>query len=812
MNLTSTAGGEVERSDALEAIPNRQMQLPNFSEQRSVKGFGIRTKAIALATIFGVLPVLGVGAYAYRVAHNSIARQISLEKIAESKELANQLSHFLQEQLVDVQMVARVAGTVNEEVKEHHADDNPQQQQAIAKEELEKQLTAFGRNYNIYSYLGLYDIQGNEIVRAHGFNKERHQKNSYFQQVVDTGLPAISEPLVTNSAGYNIFSIYIAAPVKQISGKTTAIVVAKIPVSYVGDVVFGGVGLRKGTNFSIVNSSSQVFQNFGESERGSLGYKITEEVPRFHKVDTKRQSKAWIDNTDEGEVLQVYAPMKFEPIRRKGELNWSIITTTETAIAFAPQRHLLHAIGLGTLLAAAILTVLAAILANYAIQPVLQATAAVEKFGQGDLDTRIQIQGNDELAVLAININKMAEQIQTLLTNLQENAIKMQQQNEQVVQESQVLQADVSNLLDVVSAVEEGNLTVQAPMSDRVTGLVADTLNRLIEELASIIFEVQSQAQQTAENATDLQNLATVTVQQAQQQAQSVSEVKSLMVNVTALSQGAAQQALVADEAVQQAQEAAIQGQQEMETMTDGIATLQQGTDQIIRRVQTLTEFVKLAAQFTQGQKRVATMTRVLALNASTLVARAAGQEDPEQFASIAREFETIANQVNELATQTSQSLILLQQRTDQIQTVVSGLNRDVQEIGHLVVNFTGGVEQSRQAFNNITTITEQVAQVGQQVSQSSQAIAEVAQTTLRSIQDIATAADTTKQQAGLTLGQSQAVGQAAYTLLELVRFFRLSTEPNQDGLAREDGQIDALGSNDRSASTLPMLTTAFIK
>ena len=96
-----------------------------------------------------------------------------------------------------------------------------------------------------------------------------------------------------------------------------------------------------------------------------------------------------------------------------------------------------------------------------------------------------------------------------------------------------------------------------------------------------------------------------------------------------------------------------------------------------------------------------------------------------------------------------------------------------------MMFNFTSGVEQSRQAFNNITTATQQVAQVGQQVSHSSSAIAEAAQNTLSSIQDIVAAVDATKQQAHLTRKQSRAVGKAADTLLELVRFFRLSAHNN---------------------------------
>ncbi|MGK5512411.1 hypothetical protein ACSNN5_30640, partial [Brevibacillus formosus] len=78
---------------------------------------------------------------------------------------------------------------------------------------------------------GIYDLQGQEIVRARSSTKQTNQKNlPYFQQVLNTGLPAISEPIITNSAGYDSFSIYIASPVKQSGGKTIAIVVAKIPV------------------------------------------------------------------------------------------------------------------------------------------------------------------------------------------------------------------------------------------------------------------------------------------------------------------------------------------------------------------------------------------------------------------------------------------------------------------------------------------------------------------------------------------------------------------------------------------------------
>lgn len=360
---------------------------------------------------------------------------------------------------------------------------------------------------------------------------------------------------------------------------------------------------------------------------------------------------------------------------------------------------------------------------------------------------------------------------------LETRAVELLEQKQATNEENQVLQADVVQILDVVSALEEGDLTVQATVSDRMTGLVADTLNRLIEELAQIMSVVLSTAQQVTQGADEVEQLAARAAQQTQQQAQSVSEVQALVVNFNDLSQKTAQQAVVSDEAVQQVQGGVTQGQQEMATMSQESKVLHQATEQIVKRAQMLTNFVGLSAQFAKDQKRVAALTRVLALNASMIAARASEQQDPEQFASVAREFETIATQVNDLAVQTNQSLLVLQQRTDQIQTVVSGINQDLQEITNSVNQVNLSVQQSHQVFDNIKTATDQVAQVGQQITTSSQAIATTAQSTLRSIQDIAKVTAQTEQHSRFTREQAGLMDQLARTLLEKVRFFRLSAD-----------------------------------
>ncbi|NJL41943.1 MAG: hypothetical protein HC899_38790, partial [Leptolyngbyaceae cyanobacterium SM1_4_3] len=264
----------------------------------------------------------------------------------------------------------------------------------------------------------------------------------------------------------------------------------------------------------------------------------------------------------------------------------------------------------------------------------------------------------------------------------------------------------------------------------------------------------------------------------AEQQTESVIQVQNLIETVDGLSQEATQQVSATSEAVQLTQTATRQGQREVTTIFEGIGSLQQNTNQISKRVEMLTSYVELAAQFAKDQKRIASMTRILAVNASMLANRAAVQQDPQQFASITREFETVAAQVDDLASQTNQSLILLQQRTDQIQTTVSGLDYDVQEISQQVSDFTVGVDQSLQVLNTIQTANEQVDQTWQQVVQSNRAIANAVQTALQSVRTIAAIAVETSNQANLTKDQTHQIEQLAQTLLRTVDFFKLRPSP----------------------------------
>ena len=363
---------------------------------------------------------------------------------------------------------------------------------------------------------------------------------------------------------------------------------------------------------------------------------------------------------------------------------------------------------------------------------------------------------------------------QDLEKRIEQRTEELAAKEQETREESEVLQEDVSQLLDTVCAIEEGDLTVEAPVSDRVTGLVSDTLNRLIEELSSVLAQVFQTTDRVSQNTKQLDSVTNQVAGYAQKEAQSVRQVLELTDKVVKSALDSAEQIQASVDSLQTLQTAVEQGRDSSVMLTEGIGVLQQGTDQIVQQMKTLGEFVGLTDQFLQEQSQISGMTQVLAMNASLVAARASEQRDPAQFVVVAREFESIANQVSSLAQRTSDGLVSLEQRSNQIHNVVTSIDANVQNLGGLVREFTQGVEQSSQILENVEKTTQEAVQAGQVVALFSQDIIESAQSTTEVIQEIAELASKTEELTQATLEQSEQMETLSSELLTTIRFFRL--------------------------------------
>jgi methyl-accepting chemotaxis protein len=468
---------------------------------------------------------------------------------------------------------------------------------------------------------------------------------------------------------------------------------------------------------------------------------------------------------------------KYYAFRRINDNKWWVL-------AVLPQSYVLERvlpIAVGTTVAVGTILILIVLWfvwsLNRRLSPILNECDKLATAKGGELALP---KGKDEIDRLDASVKNMMAQIANNEERIKQEVTAAVTEQERInaereaERESAILEQEVGTLLDVVSAFEEGDLTTEAEVSDRATGLVADTLNRLRERLSEIISNVLGTAQRVAKGAEDLENLAGTVAENTVSQAQSVSEGRALTEQVALSAQNSVNQVQISNQALLEVQATVGSGQVAIDQLTDGIAVLQKGSAQIVQRMKTLGEFVGLAEQFVQDQSQIASLTQVLAINATLVAARAAEQKDPKLFTGVAREFEAIAGQVNDLATQTSDGLTVLRQRTSQIQAVVSAVDAEVQNLGGLVAGFTAGVEQSQIAFATVQTKTSEVSGVGQKVTDSSLEIAAASDSTAKYMSEIATLAQRTAELTGNARLQAEQMGDLAQRLLEGIRFFRL--------------------------------------
>jgi methyl-accepting chemotaxis protein PixJ len=387
---------------------------------------------------------------------------------------------------------------------------------------------------------------------------------------------------------------------------------------------------------------------------------------------------------------------------------------------------------------------------------------------------------------------KSQESLQELNLSLDRQKQQLQQQEQQIKQEKEILQTDVSTLLETVSAVEKGNLTAIAPVSDRVTGLVANTLNRSIEQLAEVLVQVAATAEQVTQNSEQLDESSKIVAINAQQQAQEVIKVLKLTEQVQSSAQSSVAQIAIASESLKEVQTAVQTGELAINELSQGIRILQGGAKEIVEQTENLKEFVTLTDQFVQEQSQLAELIQSLAMGATLISARATAQQDPKQMLVLGKEFETIANQIKSLAEQTNKNLGLLQKRTDRVQDAVFIITQDLQGLEKLVDGFTADVDKSNRAFSTIQSTSDMAIAAGETVTRASQQIEQTASATTIAIDDIARLAERTTQ---LTQERVNRLRQTSNRLMQRIQFFRLPERAGDriDLSVEKNGTVDII-------------------
>ncbi len=382
----------------------------------------LRTKATALAIALGTLPVLGTGTTAYYFTSQKMAEEAIAQQQARAFSLANEIDSFMLGCYRDTLVLSQL-----------DVLRNPRVRAATSYQEKQATLDAYLKRGYVNIVVG--DLQGNSILSTtRAKTSKNYRKLDWFKEVIRTNRPYIIPP--RKSVVDNVFSIIVAAPIiDTVTGKTIGVVRIRSDVDYVNSFLQAeskkltdSVARLKPGQFFLVNDRDKIFAASDPETIGEDAQTIFASAAAKLNVEGKVSSVRDLRLADQQHYLGSFAPIR--GLAEMPRLDWSAIIVQPTAEVFATQNNLLWTFAVGTGITALLVGATAAYVANRATQPILVAAAAVKKLGQGQLDTHLVVSGDDELAVLGSNINRMAEQLQTLLAEQTAVARQLRQAKE----------------------------------------------------------------------------------------------------------------------------------------------------------------------------------------------------------------------------------------------------------------------------------------------------------------------------------------------------------------------------------------------
>ena len=229
-------------------------------------------------------------------------------------------------------------------------------------------------------------------------------------------------------------------------------------------------------------------------------------------------------------------------------------------------------------------------------------------------------------------------------------------------------QEAILQLLDEMSSLADGDLTVQATVTEDITGAIADAVNFAIEQLRELVKGIKFTSQEVAGSAMATRDSTSELAKAAEAQAEQVGAATATVQEMAKSFDSMAKRSSESSEVARKSVDIANTGGKKVRETINGMDTIRdqiQGTSKRIKRLGESTQEIGDIVELING---FAEQTNVLALNAAIQAASAGGAG--KGFAVVADEVQTLAESATH-STRRIESLVQTIQ-ADTFEAVVS--------------------------------------------------------------------------------------------------------------------------------------------
>ncbi|WP_299332147.1 methyl-accepting chemotaxis protein [Haloplanus sp.] len=442
--------------------------------------------------------------------------------------------------------------------------------------------------------------------------------------------------------------------------------------------------------------------------------------------------------------------------------DWVLMTHSPKSTMFALQQQVSRNILLvaaSSLLGFGVIIVL---IKRRTIDTLDELTAKANALEAGNLDTDLRSARVDELGQLYAAFGSMRDSLRESLDEAESARERAEDERKRAEEERERSEALVDHLeatADEYSAgmqrAADGDLSVRltpddendamAQIAEAFNGMATD-LERTVAEIREFADEVAASSQEVTAGAEEIRTASREVAESVQEisagadrQQASLRDASDEMQTLSGTVEEVAASANQVASTAQQASDLGVTGQRAAADAIDEMETIEANTDETIASVEGLVEEVAEVSEIVDLISDIADQTNQLALNASIEAARAG--DAGEGFA-------VVADQVKELAAETTQATEQIDARIERIQSSTTETADDIREMEEGVSAGASTVEEALDALEELARQVEETNTGVQEITRATDDQASATEETVGMIDEVTEVAERTSNEA----------------------------------------------------------------
>lgn len=327
-------------------------------------------------------------------------------------------------------------------------------------------------------------------------------------------------------------------------------------------------------------------------------------------------------------------------------------------------------------------------------------------------------------------------------------------------------QAAILRLMNELQTVAEGDLTQQATVTEDITGAIADSVNYTVEELRTLVAQVQGTVGRVTETTQQVEATSTELLAASTEQLREIRDTGESVLQMAGRINGVFAQAQETAQVARQSRAAAESGLQAVQNTIGGMNSMREQIQETSKRIKRLGESSQEIGEITELISDITEQTNVLALNAA-IQAASAGEAG--------RGFSVVAEEVQRLAERSGDA-------TRQIAALVKTIQTDTQDAVAAMERSTQGVVESTRlsdaagaALADIDRVSRELSGLIGRISDEARREAESANVVAANIQHIFAVTEQTGEGTRSTAQMVRELSRTAEELKQSVARFKIS-------------------------------------